>query len=408
MERHTILDGKIHIYRRPNSRKWHCSTSLAGVEHRKGSGKDLLDQAKLWAEEWYFGLIGKQRAGLLTGRPTFADVAPLFENEYLILTRGERSPLHVENVFRCIRVHLLPYFGSMPVAAITQSVIQEYRMFRLQGGRGDPRAVQPALAQMPARATIKKELTALRMALGTAARRGWIPGLPDFSSPYRESTKVSHRGWFSPEEYRQLYLATRRRAKDPLSPRWKHACEQLHDYVLFMANTGLRPDEAKLLQYRDVSVVLDKKTQETILEIEVRGKRGYGWCKSTPGAVRPFQRMLKRNQPQPTDRLFPSYQRELLNSILREEGLKVDREGNRRSAYSLRHTYICLRLLEGAKPYHIAKNCRTSIEMIEKHYAVHIKHMLDASEINARRSRRGERFYDDELRADADSAGLAA
>ena len=33
--------------------------------------------------------------------------------------------------------------------------------------------------------------------------------------------------------------------------------------------------------------------------------------------------------------------------------------------------------------YQIAKNCRTSVEMIEKYYAVHIKNTLDTSAINA-------------------------
>ena len=50
--------------------------------------------------------------------------------------------------------------------------------------------------------------------------------------------------------------------------------------------------------------------------------------------------------------------------LLKEKDLKFDREGNPRTAYSLRHTYICLRLMEGADIYQIAKNCRTSIEMI--------------------------------------------
>ena len=85
-----------------------------------------------------------------------------------------------------------------------------------------------------------------------------------------------------------------------------------------------------------------------------------------PGAVQPFRRLLKRNNPQPTDRLFPGSQRELLNTILDEENLKIDREGQRRTAYSLRHTYICFRLMEGADIYQIAKNCRTSVEMIER------------------------------------------
>ena len=53
-----------------------------------------------------------------------------------------------------------------------------------------------------------------------------------------------------------------RRAQEPLNKRWKWECEQLHDYVLFMANTGLRPDEAMRLEHRDVSVVKDQATGE--------------------------------------------------------------------------------------------------------------------------------------------------
>jgi integrase len=83
----------------------------------------------------------------------------------------------------------------------------------------------------------------------------------------------------------------------------------------------------------------------------------------------------------PTDLIFPKWQRELFKTILDEENLRFDREGRPRTAYSLRHTYICLRLMEGADIYQIAKNCRTSVEMIEK-YSAHIKTQLDAAAIN--------------------------
>ncbi len=43
--------------------------------------------------------------------------------------------------------------------------------------------------------------------------------------------------------------------------------------------------------------------------------------------------------------------------------------------------------MEGADVYQIAKNCRTSIEMIQKHYAVHLKTSLDAAAINRRKPR---------------------
>ena len=41
--------------------------------------------------------------------------------------------------------------------------------------------------------------------------------------------------------------------------------------------------------------------------------------------------------------------------------------------------------MEGADIYQIAKNCRTSVEMIEKYYAAHIKTHLDAAAINIMR-----------------------
>jgi hypothetical protein len=62
-------------------------------------------------------------------------------------------------------------------------------------------------------------------------------------------------------------------------------------------NTGLRPDEAKNLQHRDVTIVTDDAMRQKILEIEVRGKRGVGFCKSTPSAVRPYERLLARARP---------------------------------------------------------------------------------------------------------------
>jgi integrase len=230
------------------------------------------------------------------------------------------------------------------------------------------------------------EIVCLRQVLKTAARHGWLDALPDMTAPYKASGKVGHRAWFSPMEYKRLYEATRERARNPKRERWRAECEKMHDWVLFMVNTGLRPDECKRLQDRDVSVVTDAATGERILEIEVRGKRGVGFCKSMPGAVLPYLRHRKRARLRPTDLVFGEIQRELFNAILNELDLKKDRDGNARTAYSLRHTYICLRLMEGADIYQVAKNCRTSVEMIEKHYAIHLKDTLDAAAINVRRA----------------------
>jgi integrase len=401
-EKYTILGGKVHVYKRPNSSCWQCSSYLAGKNRRTSTKEESLSKAKETAEDWYLQLRGKLRTGEIKTEKTFREASELFLREYDIITQGQRSKVYLAGQHGRSRVHLVPFFGQLGLSEVTAGKVQEYRIHRHEEAmakRGKP----------PAHNTMHQEMVALRQTLKTAVRQGWLDHLPDLSEPYRSSPKISHRAWFSPEEYKKLYEATRKRAHEPKMARYKWESEQLHDYVLFATNTGLRPDEAWCLQFRDVTIVEDDASGETILEIEVRGKRGVGYCKSMPGAVRPFERLKARlrptradetskhggraaaNQPeqcrlpQPTDLIFPKWQRELFKTILEEENLRVDREGQPRTAYSLRHTYICLRLMEGADIYQIAKNCRTSVEMIEKYYASHIKTQLDAAAINVMR-----------------------
>jgi integrase len=378
---HSLMDGRLHVYRRENSGYWQCSTFLNGKNWRVSTKDDSLERAMDFAEDWYLGLRGKSRSGELKTGKTFKHAAEKFVAEYEVITAGERNAQYVKGLGEKIALHLNPFFGAKVLSEITPGLVQEYRIHRATS-RKDPKTGEP---RRPSRSTLHKEIVTLRHVLKTANRHGWLPYLPDLSAPYKMSGKITHRAWFSPEEYKRLYEATRERAKHPKKARWKNECENFHDYVLFMANTGLRPDEAIRLEFRDVAIVTDEATGERILEIEVRGKRGVGYCKSMTGAVMPFERLKKRKKPEITDRVFGITQRELFNTILDELNLKFDRDGNRRTAYSLRHTYICMRLMEGADIYQIAKNCRTSVEMIEKYYASHIKNTLDAAAINVRK-----------------------
>ena len=129
------------------------------------------------------------------------------------------------------------------------------------------------------------------MVLKTAQRHGWLEHLPDLSDPYRRQSKIEHRPWFTPSEYKQLYEATRRNAADPKNKRFRWHAEQLHDFVLFMANTGLRPDEAKNLEFRDVEIVEDDYSGQRILEIEAGGVGSIGI------PIKEQYRIGKRNWP---------------------------------------------------------------------------------------------------------------
>jgi hypothetical protein len=147
--------------------------------------------------------------------------------------------------------------------------------------------------------------------------------------------------------------------------------------VLFAVNTGLRPDETWRLQFRDVTIVDDEDLDKTILEIEVRGKRGVGYCKSMPGAVRPFERLRSRLRP-PRVYGVNTPAKMSMTSVALSEQWRTPGPTD-------------LRLMEGADIYQIAKNCRTSVEMIEKYYAAHIKTSLDAAVINVLRTRKSKK-----------------
>ncbi|MES2988726.1 MAG: site-specific integrase [Pseudomonadota bacterium] len=392
---HQILGGKVQLFRRSEAGRWHCRASVAGQQFRASTKQSSLAAAKDVAEDWFLSLRSKATRGELkqTGR-TFEAAAKSYMAEFKALTMGSRSPLYLRRHEERLAHFLNPFFGQKALTEITAGMAQDYRIDRMTlGGFGKGRKVRlPSGAQRerdgvaPSRSTLHQEIVLLRQVLKYARRHGWIDSIPDLSDPYRRATKISHRAWFSPAEYKQLYEATRERAKNPPREDRRSNSEDLHDLVLFMGNTGLRPDETKRIQVRDVSIVTDGPGNQRILHISVRGKRGTGWAKSMPGAVQPFQRMVKRHNLQPQDEVFPNLQAKLLSTVLGQAGLKFDREGNPRTAYSLRHTYISMRLLEGADIYQVAKNCRTSVEMIEKYYASHIKDMIDATAVNVRKA----------------------
>ncbi len=201
----------------------------------------------------------------------------------------------------------------------------------------------------------------------------------------KKSPKVGHRGWFSEEEYKQLCAATRDRARNRPAPGANAAGRR--NFTTSCCSWSIRacvPTKPSIFNVEEWAIVTDAPTGERILDLEVRGKTGIGNAKSMPGAVLPFKRLCQRRKLKPEEGLFTAGVFTRFNALLGELSLKTDRDGNRRSAYSLRHSYISFRLANGANIYEIAKNCRTSVKMIEDHYAVHLKNRISTEGTNRR------------------------
>jgi len=85
----TILSGRVHVYKRPNSSLWQCSSYFAGKNRRTSTKtkEESFSNAKEIAEGWYLQLRGKLRAGEINSEKTFGEVSEHYLREYDIITQ---------------------------------------------------------------------------------------------------------------------------------------------------------------------------------------------------------------------------------------------------------------------------------------------------------------------------------
>ena len=418
MTSHELFDGRLQVYKRGEGRFWQCAARVGGQRYRESTKQESLALAKDVASDWYLSLDGKLRRGELAtegpsapsvtyrsakpkkNEPTFKEAYEAYLAEVKVLALSVRSPKYAFYMELRMNRHLLPFFGKAKISAINGGMMQSYLVQRLS-------QTAEETGKPPARSTLLQEVVHVRQVLKFCERQGQLAFVPNLSSPFLKKTKKSRRAWFSPEEYQRLYEATRARITNGKRPGWEERYADTHDFVLFQGNSGLRPDETiGNLQIRDIEMIDEiingRRTGKQILDIDVRGKTGVGYCKTMPGAVLPFQRAKARREAElraqghddksiarllPTTQLFPKFYREIFNTVLAEEGLKYDRDGKPRTAYSLRHTYISMRLIDGADIVQVANNCRTSVQMIHEHYGAHLRELVDPSGLNKRRSK---------------------
>lgn len=202
MESHTLMDGKVHVYRRENSSFWQCAVFLGGRNHRQTTRQKRLALAMDFAREWYMERYADERlrrrglplptdderaaAGepsFLRPRakakpkgPTFRQAAETFVAEYRVITQGERNEKYVLRKSQHLRLYLLPFFGDRPLEEVTAGLIQEYRVHRLNPpettAEKRSRGRAKALPKRQSRSTMHQELVTLRQVLKTANRKG--------------------------------------------------------------------------------------------------------------------------------------------------------------------------------------------------------------------------------------------
>jgi integrase len=162
---------------------WWLRYRVDGQEHRESSHSTSQREAEK--------LLAKRQAELSAGsltapnakRLTFTDLAQMIRDDYKV--RGRRSTVTLEGSL----ANLEQFFGACRALAITSDRITTYERERLDAGA--------------ARATINKELAALRRAFNLAVKARRLPasGKPSISTPDPHNARS---GFFEEADFRAV------------------------------------------------------------------------------------------------------------------------------------------------------------------------------------------------------------
>lgn len=114
-ESHSLMDGKLHVYRRENSRFWQCATYLSGRNYRQSTKETNIAYAREFARDWYLDRVAEDRLrrhGVLPTPPnslviTPERIAPRRSGEKTFATREGRFLARKDFTARLTQVRLL-------------------------------------------------------------------------------------------------------------------------------------------------------------------------------------------------------------------------------------------------------------------------------------------------------------
>jgi integrase len=224
--------------------------------------------------------------------------------------------------------------------------------------------------------------------------------------------KINSRGAFTVTEYKSILQKSKALTHTKFSnwPRgkrvWIHEKyhtmpDEMNGLIRFMVYTFLRPGDVRQLQHKHVEIVKGQFNYLRLTLPEV--KRHKAPIVSLPPAVRIYEHLLSIQKShgfgRPNDYVFfPEEQNRrrtlniigwLFNWILKDLGIKQGPHGIMRSLYSLRHTAITFRLIFGGNIdlLTLARNARTSVEMIEKFYASTLSAEMNIALLHGKRGK---------------------
>ena len=382
--------NKLVVYKIAASKYWQVRCWHAGRAHKQSTKTCNLQLAQRFARWFYEHLLVtyshhaslRGTAAIDNNKPaqmTFGGVAAqVYANEQARVERGEYGAGSLRMFRNRLDAHILPAFGTKLIEDLTY---QKLLLFA------------HTLSAKFSTTTVSHYLVIVRKVLTHAQRTGLIAHVPDVPKIKVRSTS---RGAFTPTEYWQLLRASRALCGHTHPDTRKDMRKRLQQCyndnrmppdvawaIGFMVNSFIRPGDLVKLRHRHVEVIHSKQTylRLTLPETKLHAAP----IVTLLPAVRIYRQICLHQTPRkragtndylflpdiPNRRYAMNVLSYMFNWVLQHTGLKLNPHGNPRSLYSLRHSAITFRLLygQGIDLITLARNARTSVEVINNHYA---------------------------------------
>jgi len=404
--------NKLVIYKIQASRFWQVRCWFDGRYFKKSTKTQSLLQAKKAARFFFEETLALRyisnndiqtishshsKEQNITFLTFGAIAAQMLTNEEARCSRGEISHKGLKTLKNRLDKFILPRWSTKSPKEITHQTLLEFSQY---------------LSTTYKTTTISQYLILIKKVLSHALATGHLDKLPEF--PKIKVISIP-RGGFTPSEYWHL-LKTARRDEGKENP---HTSVSSSYYIRinhidrvfpkdvawiigFMVNSFIRPSDIFNLKHKHIEIV---KSHNVYLRLTLpESKKHDKPIVTLFPAVRIYLQIVKyqsqKGLSQPDDFLFfpklrnREYVRSILwihfNWLLNRTGLKKGPHGQSRSMYSLRHSAITFRLLygQGIDLLTLARNSRTSVEMINKYYASALTGEQNIALLQSRRSKK--------------------
>jgi len=393
---------KLRIYLTNASPFWQVKCFFRGKSYTKSLRTTHRAVAIRAAKEFFHiktaEIFGTEIVERPNTEPLFNDlVAPMLAIEQARTQRGEFSTDGLRILQNRLSKTIVPFFADMPIKRIGYQQVSDFMNSLSQAGHTST--------------TIQQHLVATRKVLRHAYAMGLISAVPVFPN-----VRISNspRGSFSVSEYLKLVRTARRRKGQEIPilttahsrrgvnriERYARVSNDLHWLIVFMVNSFVRPSDIKNLQHQHITVV---RGEHVYLRLNLpESKKHDKPIVTLQPAVRVYERLLEAQMAAgygaPTDYLFlpdvPDRKKAIeflgyqFKFIQAAAGIEANAaNGKERTLYSLRHTAITFRLLYGGAIdlLTLARNARTSVNMIEKFYSSNLNAEMNIDLLQGKR-----------------------